>query len=360
MKKIISLTLSLALSLTVLAGCGKNDPVVMNFYGEDFTASEYAYALKVAYSTISDEFDSFQDTLKEEFAEENADDPTAIFVRDVFIAENYYDQASSAAIETLRDIAVTRHMLTINGFEIEKEDKASAQSLLEYYQQPYMYGGIQAYKEYMRSDGRTVSAWTLEQEYTYAYDRMLPFVYGNATLSDEDLYKAYEDEFYNAAHVLLMKVEADDETGVTQEDADAENAIILAEANEILAEVLAGADIFDLIASVPSADSGQPEDGYAFLDGGMITVFNDAVLSIEAGEIYPEVVESSFGYHVIQRLLPNENIFNNYIDDVKSGNSYSLGSDAHDALTDDGSTPTFTEFFYEIDGSNYLDYIIID
>lgn len=364
MKKIISLALATIMSASILAGCSKNDPAIMSFYDIEITASEYAYQLKQALMTIESEFDEFQENLKEEFAEENADNPDAIFIRDTFNPELYFDDAQTIAIEALRELAVVRNMLETNGFSINKDDEATAKSLLEYYQQPYMYGGVQAYKNYMRTQGRTVKAWTLEEEYNNAYDRMLPYVFGYANSTDEELYEIYTKDFYNAAHVvLIMDSEGDpiedSEEVLTKEEAEANNAELLAKAEEILARANSGEDFFELVAEF-SEDSGQPELGYAFKDGGMIDVFNDAVLEIEDGEIYPEIVVSSFGYHIIKRLDASEGIFENYIEDVKVGNSSTVGQTAFDALLGNDTVPVYYDLYSEITISNYEDYIIID
>ena len=76
-----------------------------------------------------------------------------------------------------------------------------------------------------------------------------------------------------------------------------------------------------------SEDSGlaQYPDGYTFMSGDMVSEFEDAVAALKVGEITPEVVESSYGYHIIMRIEPDpeeiddETLKERYQEDTYSG-----------------------------------------
>ena len=63
-------------------------------------------------------------------------------------------------------------------------------------------------------------------------------------------------------------------------------------------------------------------DGYTFLPGEMVEEFEDAVSSLKVGEIDPEIVETSYGYHLIMRIEPDmesiddEDLKNKYEDET--------------------------------------------
>lgn len=72
-------------------------------------------------------------------------------------------------------------------------------------------------------------------------------------------------------------------------------------AEEILSKVLGSSDFSELAIEF-SDDPGSGAQGGDlgwFPKGIMVKEFEDAVFSLREGEIYPEVVETSFGYHII-------------------------------------------------------------
>lgn len=74
------------------------------------------------------------------------------------------------------------------------------------------------------------------------------------------------------------------------------------EAEEIIALLEEGADMNELASERsidPSAQFNGGDLGY-FNRGDMVPPFEEAVFSMEVGEIYPEPVETQFGFHVIR------------------------------------------------------------
>lgn len=114
------------------------------------------------------------------------------------------------------------------------------------------------------------------------------------------------------------------------------------EANDILAQVKAGAD-FAALAKKYSIDGSKEQGGYVGLanqDSGWVDEFQTAAMKLKPGELAPAPVRTQFGYHIIKagsqkegtnRSLKDANneilmklqsqkeqeVFNKYLDDVK-------------------------------------------
>lgn len=79
-------------------------------------------------------------------------------------------------------------------------------------------------------------------------------------------------------------------------------------AEEILNRVKAGED-FEKLAKEYSDDPGSKDKGGLYegiTEGSFVPEFEKAVFSIENGQVYPELVESNFGYHIIKREKTGE------------------------------------------------------
>jgi len=74
------------------------------------------------------------------------------------------------------------------------------------------------------------------------------------------------------------------------------------EAKTIIEEIQNGKDMNEIAAEKsidPSAQNNMGELGY-FGKGAMVPEFENVVFNMEVGELYPEPVQSQFGYHVIR------------------------------------------------------------
>lgn len=97
---------------------------------------------------------------------------------------------------------------------------------------------------------------------------------------------------YDARHILLL----------TKDKPEEEWPKIKQKAQELLNRVLAGED-FAKLATENSEDEGSASNGGLYegvAKGSFVTEFEDAALSLNDGEIYPELVESTYGYHIIK------------------------------------------------------------
>ena len=119
---------------------------------------------------------------------------------------------------------------------------------------------------------------------------------GKATLKD-----FRKENVFGAKHILLM----------TSGKNESEKEKVRKTAQGYLDEILKSDDkvsTFDQIMAQHSEDTGlaQYPDGYTFMTGDMVPEFENAVKELEVGDITPELVESTYGYHIIMRIDPDE------------------------------------------------------
>ncbi len=119
--------------------------------------------------------------------------------------------------------------------------------------------------------------------------------YSTVSAEDAEAYVA-ENDIMCAKHILLLAPEGTDEAARAQK---------LELANELVARLADGED-FDTLMYEYTEDPGieSSPDGYTFRPGEMVEEFENAVSGCNIGAT-TGVVESSYGYHIIQRLEPD-------------------------------------------------------
>jgi protein-export membrane protein SecD len=93
---------------------------------------------------------------------------------------------------------------------------------------------------------------------------------------------------------------------IPEEELNKENEEAKAKAQDLLKKVLAGEDFAEL-AKENSEDPGSKEDGgeYDFQKKGtFVPEYEDVIFNkdLKDGEIYPELVETDYGWHIIKRI----------------------------------------------------------
>ncbi len=116
-------------------------------------------------------------------------------------------------------------------------------------------------------------------------------------VSNDELKKAAGDsEKVTVKHILI----AFDEEGLG-DVTDEKKAAAKKEAEEVLKKLNEGGD-FDKLMEEYNDDPGATPEGYTFADDGtMVQQFTDASFALEIGET-SGLVETSYGYHIIQRM----------------------------------------------------------
>ena len=146
----------------------------------------------------------------------------------------------------------------------------------------------------------------LRKQYIYS-DYMEQYVSkeGRMNPDDETLKTFFNDNFLKAKHIL--KLTTDEQTGQPLDDKKKSEA--KAKIDALLKDARSGAD-FDKLVADESQDPGsqsQPE-GYVFTEGEMVTEFYEGTKALKIDGI-SDVIETSYGYHVIKRLALSDEDF---------------------------------------------------
>jgi peptidyl-prolyl cis-trans isomerase C len=158
-------------------------------------------------------------------------------------------------------------------------------------------GGEQAFLDAVKKADISIDHIKTSIRETLVINKYLEGIAGSgATVTEEDLRKAYEqettgDKTASVRHILLL----------TQGKTEQEKAEARKKIEDILAKAKAGADFAEL-AKQYSEDPGSKENGGLYSDfprGQMVKPFEDAAFSVPVGEL-SGVVETNYGYHIIK------------------------------------------------------------
>ena len=108
---------------------------------------------------------------------------------------------------------------------------------------------------------------------------------------------------FDTSHILFSFT---DDNGVSLDDAG--KAALKAEAEGVLARARNGEDFAALVKEF-SDDAGTVEKGgkyMLYMDGNTVEQYQDAVATMQAGEIKAELVETAYGYHIIKLNAVND------------------------------------------------------
>ena len=127
-----------------------------------------------------------------------------------------------------------------------------------------------------------------------------------------------------ASHILIKNI---DENGKKLDDAKIKENKKLAES--ILKKALEGENFEELAKKYSEDGSAQSGGDLGFFSkGAMVADFEKAAFGLNKGEIYPKLVETQFGYHIIKKTDEKEKSF----DDIKDSLTKQLVAEKQDAL----------------------------
>lgn len=179
------------------------------------------------------------------------------------------------------------------GVEMTADDQSVVDQYLSL--QETQMGGQTAFNEALQTIYSTPDLFRTMMEDSYLQDKAINewFLKNYADQVLEDM-KAADPGYVCAKHIL---VQFEDKTEGADHSAEK------AEAEEALNKALAGED-FDALIEQYNDDPGMTTnpDGYIFTTGEMVQEFEDAAFALAENAISTELVETSYGYHIIQRL----------------------------------------------------------
>jgi parvulin-like peptidyl-prolyl isomerase len=161
---------------------------------------------------------------------------------------------------------------------------------------------------YLASIYRSEDAYNRTNLASYINQQALEDLYGEdySKVTDEQAISYLEDNGYMyASHILLSTIDLSTGEALDDETIAAKKA----QAQEIVAELQAIEDTDELVARFNELKDEYCEDtgksyyptGYVFQDGTMVTEFEDACKALDEYQV-SDIVESSYGYHIIIRL----------------------------------------------------------
>lgn len=229
-------------------------------------------------SKITIKYDEYKGYLKHpvkkigKYEISNAALRSKIFMGSMFGGEKTPAKAEADAIEELKKDAAIAEAAEAAG--IKPDAYTDKENLINYLKGKYY--------QYIKSNYKPTDA-----ELTAYYNKETDM--GGKKVSNKEKYNKKEK---TDAQIIYMALKLSDEDKKAAKD----------KADKILAEVKAGKD-FASLAKENSEDPGSKDNGGDlgfFGKGMMVPSFEKAAFEGKVGEVYPALVETQFGYHIIK------------------------------------------------------------
>ena len=168
------------------------------------------------------------------------------------------------------------------------------------------YGGEEAYKTFLKNSSITDKFFDMLCESTIYYDKISDRVVSENPVTEELKQEYFEKnkasllrEYKKAKHILILTQDSATRQPLSEEEQQEAKE----KADMLFEQIQAGAD-FDTLMTENSQDPGLETNpgGYVFSAGDMVPEFEQAVESVDFGEV--TMCLSDFGYHIIMRLEP--------------------------------------------------------
>lgn len=260
-----------------MVGCGKKDAPVATIDGEALGESIYrAYLFSVKMQF-------------EQFGPE---------IWDVEMDGETMEQAAKErALESAVVMSVTSKKAKEMNVELSTEDKDYAKQLATEY--------VTQLEEQLKDEGITEDTIrTMMEEILLSQKVSLELANKFVPTEDEEGYKQFVDEnkMYfekvKAQHVLINTIDENNNPLPEAKEKEAKK-----KAETVLEKALTGEDMGSL-AKEYSQDPGSKDNNgeYTFGRGEMMPAFEEAAFSGEEGKVYPELVQTPYGYHIIKTV----------------------------------------------------------
>lgn len=274
MKRVNKILLLLTILLLCFSGCSKNSSVI-----------------KIDNVSISyDEYRYFYLNFKKTYPESND------------------NEIKEKSLEAIKSNVALEKMAKDYSIELSKDDKKQVENYVN--NSIESYGGKDNFKTALEESAITeklfrkfYSLQILESKLReYMYDEANDIIRSDNSTFENDLKK----NFASAKQILIKNDEGDSK--------DANEAL----ANELLIRIKNGED-FDMLANQYSEDSSMDKTiGYYFTKGQLLAEFENAVFSLSPDTLYPEVVISEAGYHIIFRTSMSQDYIDSNYEDLRT------------------------------------------
>lgn len=171
--------------------------------------------------------------------------------------------------------------------------------------------------------------------------------YYAAKLTDEEIKKYYDEDFYGDMDVRHILIKPEEKTVAAEQTAANEAA--LTKAKELIVKLNEGAD-FATLAKENSADTASAKEGGLIENvnkAGYVTEFFEAATKLENGKYTAEPVKTTYGYHIILKVSSDAK---KSLDDAKAEIKTTLVSNIMS-----GDKNAFTKAWLEIRKENGLE-----
>lgn len=308
MKHLASRLVALVLMMAVTMGCtaafgvphysytvheAADAPVMMTINGEDVRAAEYAdnFAYCKAYmetymSMMGADISTLWDASDAVAQLRSLTDNQVIYAR--VIVQQFNELGLSLDRATQR--------------QIDQEKRALVEAR----------GGQEAFDLWLASIGLTEEAYDNINVLLY-YEQAINDYYfgvnGASVPSEDELRQLFDESYYKARHILLSLY---DETGMPiSEEQIAEKQAL---SQELASRAQAGEDFEALMKEYSEDTSGSSDPaGFVFTEGDLVDEFFQAASALEIGGV-SDAVETSYGWHIIQRVALDDEDYTAYRD----------------------------------------------
>lgn len=319
-KKIIALILCAAMLMYVLAGCNTSvDDVVNEYTGENNTDDTDDTTVNRDFDAGRAVYDADEIVLTVDGEDITWDEYFNWLCYSLYSYEYNYGEVTDFSAETTYGttaaeeiIADAHSMIALyKGVEknIEELNISYADDIDEQIKEDWE-SGIEVYGTEEELLEAVKQSFGSRELYEYLFrvdsvsDDIFAALYGanGEKLTDAQL-KEGSEGYYMAKHILVMTV--DEENNALDDEALAKAKSTIEEVYNLLT-AYDGDDLegyFDELTAQYTEDTGYETypDGYLFTESDMVTEFYDATAGLEIGK-FSEIVESSYGYHIILRL----------------------------------------------------------